>query len=426
MARDGRIEPQLLRAAFATSLLNGLALFDLAVFGFFGAIIGDRFFPFVEPMTSLLLVAATFGVGLLARPLGGLLLGAYADRRGRLPALVVSCWLATLGTAAIALCPTYERVGMAAPLILVAARLLQGFAVGGEIGSAAAFLMEASPPSRRGFLLGCQLAGDGLAPLFGATLSVLLGSTLVPAQLFDWGWRVAFAAGLPLIGVAYCLRRKVQASGAFDMTAARDSQRGPVAQIFRRHRTLLIWATLLMGFRTVPLFEIVNFVPAYSGRVIHEPVSAGFLASALSSVLLITLSPLAGMVIDKLPRRKPLLLGCIGATAIGVYLFFVAMTRAASAALLLTGIASITAPILLGGCAATVLLLEALPRGVRATGYGATYALGAGAFGSTAPLVVTALMKWTANPLSIAWYVAPCCLLSAAAAIAIEERRFGS
>jgi MFS transporter, MHS family, proline/betaine transporter len=420
---NGRIDARLLKAVFATSLLNGLELFDFTVFAFFGAIVGDRFFPFVQPMTSLLLAAATFGVGFLARPLGGLLLGAYADRCGRQPALLLSCWFATLGTAAIALSPTYEQIGIAAPLLVVVSRVLQGLAVGGEIGPAAALAMEAAPPSKRGFVIGCQLAGHGIAPLFGASLGALLSGMLTPTQLFDWGWRVAFAMGLPLIGIAYYLRRKLQEGGISDRTATGDARRRPVAQLFRHHRRIIAMATLLMGFRTVPLYAVVYFLPTYMAHVIHQPMLNGFLASTLSAVLLIALSPAAGIVIDKLPRRKPLLFATACGTAIGVYVLFVAMTPAATAARLLIGIASITALIVLGGCAATVLVLEALPYNVRATGHGSTYGLGAGMFGGTAQLAVAALMKWTANPMSVAWYVVPCCLLSAGAAIAFNERR---
>lgn len=426
MARDRCITPQLLHAVFATSLLNGLALFDLAVFAFFGAMIGDQLFPFTEPMTSLLLAAATFGVGLFARPLGGLLLGAYADRRGRLPALVLSCWLATLGTAMIVLCPTYERIGLAAPLIFVVARLLQGFAVGGEVGVAAAWGIEVAPPSRRGFLLGCQLAGHGLAPILGASLGILLSSALLPAQLFDWGWRLAFAMGLPLIGVAYYLRWKLRARAPFNSIAAQDDQREPVAQTFRHHRAFLLCATMLMGFRTVPHYAIVSLIPQYvGGRSVTGSMGIGLLVPAFAAVLVIVLSPVAGIVIDKLPRRKPLLLVCIGGTAIAGYLLFATVTRSGSAALPLVAIASITALIAFGECAATVLLLEAAPRTERATAYGTSYAIGAGIFGSTAPLAATVLMKSTANPSSVGWYVLVCSLLSAVAAVAVKERRLG-
>lgn len=414
---EARLDTALIKAALATSLVNGLALFDFIVFGFFASMIGDRIFPFTAPMVTPLLAAATLGAGLVARPLGGLVIGAYADRRGRPRALLLSCWLASVGTAMLALCPPYARVGLAAPAIAVVARVLQGIALGGEIGPAAALVMEAAPRRRRAFLLGCQLAGNGLALLAGASLGLLMTKVLTPGQLFAWGWRAALAAGMPLIGAAYYLRRLLPEPPENRRPPA------PLTQLYRAHLGTVAKAALLAGFGTVPLYAVVFFMPAYMVRLINGPDTTGFAATALCAVLVTVLAPIAGLVVDALPRRKPVVLASAAGMAIGAYALLRWMPVAGTTAWLMAGIGLATALATLGGCAATVLVLEALPREVRATGFGTAHALGAAAFGGTVPLVVAGLMKWTADPMSVAWYAVACCIVSAGAALALKECR---
>jgi MFS transporter, MHS family, proline/betaine transporter len=415
----------ILKLVLTTALLNGLELFDFTVFGLFAAIIAGQFFPFANAANAVLLAVGTFGAGFLVRPLGAMMIGAYADRFGRRSALLATCWLATLGTAAIALCPPYATLGIAAPLIVVAARFVQGLAAGGEIGPAAALIMEAAPASRRGYVVGLQLAGNGLAPLLGASVGTLMSSVLSHAQLAAWGWRIAFAVGIPLVLVAYYARRQLFDTDGGYSDRSGDGERtcGPVGELFQHHGRTLFLATLLMCFRTVPLYAIVLYMPTYMSHVIHKPVVTGFFSSAISALLLMLLAPLSGLLIDTLPRRKPLLVATTVASALAVYPLFLLITRVGSAAALLIGVSCMTAIIAIGGCVATVLVLEALPRHVRATGHGTSYALGVALFGSTAQFIVTALIKWTGNPMSIAWYVAPCCLLSVGAALGLRENR---
>jgi MHS family proline/betaine transporter-like MFS transporter len=197
----------------------------------------------------------------------------------------------------------------------------------------------------------------------------------------------------------------------------------PIRELFRHHGRTLVLATLLTCCTTVPLYAVVLYMPNYMSHVIHMPLVTGFLSTAISAVLLIALSPLSGLLIDKMPRRKPLLLAAAVGGALAVYPIFLLITRIGTATALLVGVSCMTAIVALGGCVSAVLVLEALPRHVRATGRGTSYALGAGLFGGTAPLVVTALIKWTGDPVSIAWYVAPCCLLSAGAVLGLKEKR---
>ena len=185
---------------------NAFEWYDFIVFGFFTAIISRLFFPTESQYASLLLTTATFGVGFFMRPVGGVLLGIYADRMGRKAALLLIIVLMTVAIALIAFAPTYAVAGVAAPLIIVVARLLQGFATGGEFASATAFLIESAPPHRRGFYGSWQMVGQGLAVLTGAVLGALLTRVLAPEALDGWGWRVPFLFGLAIGPVGLFIR----------------------------------------------------------------------------------------------------------------------------------------------------------------------------------------------------------------------------
>src|ERR1700744_4204081 len=187
---------ELLKAVVAASLVTGFEMFDFTVYGFFAAMIGEQFFPARDPLTSLLLAVGTFGVGFFMRPLGAMMIGAYADRVGRRAAMVRTTWMMAAGTTALGLCPPFATIGVAAPLIVVAGRSLQGFALGGDLGVAASFVIETAPAARRGYLLSWQFTSQGAAALLGASLGVLLSHTLSSTAFTAWGWRVPFLIGL--------------------------------------------------------------------------------------------------------------------------------------------------------------------------------------------------------------------------------------
>jgi MHS family proline/betaine transporter-like MFS transporter len=419
--------PELLRIVVAASLVNGLEIFDFTVFGFFAAVIGDQFFPTANPMTSLLLAVGTFGVGFFMRPLGATMIGAYADRVGRRAAMTMTTWIMAVGTAAIGFCPPFAQIGVAAQLIVVAGRLLQGLAAGGDVGAAATLVMEAGPVSRRGYLVSWQLASQGVAALLGASLGTLLTGTMTPAGLASWGWRIPFLIGLLVAPAGLYVRRRLPESPMPATSGASGNNEGtPLAELCRHHRMTTFLATLMMLGRTVPVYAIVLYMPSYLSRVMHMPAITGFLCSALSSVLLVVVSPLSGALADRLPRRKPLVLltsGCVALLACPVFLM---ITHAKSALPILFGVGLISALVALGASAGTVMVLEALPARVRASGLSISYATGVALFGGTAQFIVTGLIKWTSKPMSAVWYVAPSCLLSFLAVALFRERQASS
>jgi MHS family proline/betaine transporter-like MFS transporter len=413
---------ELLKTVVAASLVTGLEMFDFTVFGFFAVMIGDRFFPANDPMTSLLWAVGTFGVGFFMRPVGAMIIGAYADRVGRRAAMTRTSWMMALGTAALALCPSFASIGVIAPLVVIAARSLQGFAVGGDIGVAATFVLEAGPVSRRGYLVSWQLASQGAAALLGATLGVLLTSTVSPAALASWGWRIPFLIGLLIAPVGFYVRHRLRDDPIPSNTARHAGT--PLAELCREHGTTILLAMLMMMGQTIPVYAIVYFMPSYATRVMHMPAVIGFLASALSALLLVVIPPLAGRLIDSLPRRKPLALLASGCTALLVYPVFLMITRATSALPILCGVGLISTMVAFGAGAVALLVLEALPARVRASGMAVSHALHVALFGGTAQFIVTALIRWTGDPMSAAWYVAPACVVSFCALMLFKERRF--
>jgi MFS transporter, MHS family, proline/betaine transporter len=194
---------------------NALEWYDFIIFGFLTVVIARLFFPAESQYASLLLTTATFGVGFFMRPVGGILLGLYADHKGRKAALLLIIVLMTAAIAMIGFAPTYAAIGVAAPLIIVLARLLQGFATGGEFASATSFLIESAPAHRRGFYGSWQMVGQGLAVLIGALLGALITRNLAAETLDTWGWRIPFLLGLVIGPVGLFIRRHLQETEAF-------------------------------------------------------------------------------------------------------------------------------------------------------------------------------------------------------------------
>ncbi|MGF6721112.1 MHS family proline/betaine transporter-like MFS transporter [Paraburkholderia sp. GAS41] len=418
--QDNRREVR--KAVIAASLATGLEMFDFTVYGFFAVMIGQQFFPAQDPLTSLLLAVGTFGVGFFMRPLGAMLIGAYADRVGRRAAMVRACWLMAIGTAALALCPSFAAIGVAAPLILVAGRSLQGFAVGGDIGVAASFVMESAPVARRGFLLGWQFTSQGAAALLGASLGLLLSRTMSPDALAEWGWRVPFLVGLLIAPLGLYVRQSLR-DVPLPATRARAA-RTPLAEMFRAHGKTIVLAMLMMMGQTVPVYATVYYMPGYMTRVKHMPAMTGFMVSACSALLLTCIPPLAGLLADRMPRRKPLALFSSGCMTLLVYPVFLMMTHAHDVLPILGGVGLISLLLALGAGATTLLVLEALPVRVRASGTAVSHALDVAIFGGTAQFIVTGLIKWTGNPMSAAWYVTPACAVSFCALLLFKERPF--
>jgi len=285
------------RAVISASIGNALEWFDLVVYGFFAVTISALFFPNHDENTSLLLTLGTFGVSFFMRPLGAVVIGVYADRKGRRAALTLSILLMMVGTLIIALLPTYAAIGVMAPIGIVAARMIQGFSAGGEFGSATAFLAEHAP-SRRGFYSSFQVASQGLTTLLAAGFGAVLTTTLTPDQMQSWGWRVPFLFGLLIGPVAYYIRRHVDETPEFLQAETTET---PLRDTLSHQKERLLLAMGVVIVATVSTY-LVLYMPTYAVKQLGLPPSAAFAATLATGVVQMLFAPLVGHWSDRYGR----------------------------------------------------------------------------------------------------------------------------
>ncbi|MGV2289612.1 MFS transporter [Trinickia sp. YCB016] len=416
------------KVVVAASLGNALEMFDFTVFSFFAVLIGKQFFPVDNGgIVSLLLSLATFGIGFVMRPLGSIVIGNYADKRGRKPALMLTILLMALGTALIGFAPTYAQIGLAAPVLIVLGRLLQGFSAGGEIGASTAFLMESGTADRRGLMVSFQMVSQGAAALCGALAGTLLSNLLEPAALESWGWRVPFIFGLLIAPVGMYIRRhldethtQAEAGHAGEASAPHG---GAFGYVMKHHLREVVLGVLMIVGLTTAMYIVAFYMPSYSVKVLGMPKAGSFLSGCVAGLVMIVVSPLFGNLTDRLPSRKPLIvLGHAGILAL-IYPFFWAVNQYHSLAVMLPGVAILIGFLMVACSPAFLLTLEAFPARARVTGMGVIYAICVTIFGGFAQFIVTWLLHVTDNPLAPAFYMMAASAVSLAATLAFPSRK---
>ncbi len=387
------------RIIWAVAIGNGLITYDFTVYSFSAVIIGKLFFPSGSLLVSLLLSLATFGVGFIMRPLGALLIGNLADRKGRKAGLTLSITLMTLGTGIIAFTPSYASIGWAAPLLMVLARLMQGFAAGGEIGVSTAALMELADKGRRCYLTSWRGTGQGLAALAGALIGACTTALLTSEDMQLWGWRIPFILGMLIGPVGWYLRRQMTER------PTQATYRPSLKSMFTQHPRALWFGILSMAGPSASAYIMVFYMPTYLVTVLHLPPIFSLLCACLASTVIFLGTPLLGAISDRQPRRKPiqylLLTGCI----LLVYPAFLALTHGVGEIASLLIIMGYVALALTNTGPSSVMMLEAFARHHRATGISIIYGLGVATFGGFSPFIVTWLIGVTGNPMAPAWYL---------------------
>lgn len=410
------------KAITAITIGNALEFYDFTVYGFMTSVIGRTFFPSMSPYAQLLLAIAGFGVGFLARPLGGILIGAYADRCGRKKAMGLTITLMAVGCAMIAFAPTPAQVGILAPLIIVAARLIQGFSAGGEVGASTTLLVEYAGRNDRAFMSSWQVASQGLGVMLGALVASILIISLSSESLDSWGWRVPFILGMVIAPVGMYIRRSLHETHAEAGSATGQLRpRAKVRILFSDHWRELVKASLLFVSCTVGIYIVAFYVPTFAAKELRLPVHVGIWAGVVFGGVNFLVAPFAGWLADRW-GRKPLILWSRFMLLILLFPAFswLIADPSPNRLYLIVGVLSffLTSqfPALL------VMLTEIFPRHVRATGLSVVYSTVVAVFSGFSPFVLTWLVHESGNKMAPAWYLLALTVVSTIALFWIADR----
>jgi MHS family citrate/tricarballylate:H+ symporter-like MFS transporter len=402
-----------LRSVLAVGVGNALEFFDFLTFSFFAIPIGHCFFPRSLTSHGLLYSLATFGVGFLTRPLGAVVIGIYGDRTGRRPAMVLSFTLMGAAILGLVLTPSYAQIGIAAPILLVIFRLVQGFALGGEVGPSTAFLVEAAPPHRRGLYVSIQYMTQDVAVVAAGLAGFLLSTWLSPAALDAWGWRIAFLIGLVVVPVGLYMRHHLpETIHDFDRRVTTAEQR-------RVPVRLIVLALVLMMATSIYLYG-VDYITTYAQDSLHMSPTLAFGATVVSGIAAVLADPLSGLLSDRI-GRKPVMIGAVVILVLLLVPAYMAMTALRSVgvvygAIAILGIlqAFLTAP-------ALVAVTESLPKAVRSGSLAIIYAVAISLCGGTTQFAIKALTDLTGSALTPAWYMTGAVLAGGLAMALMQE-----
>lgn len=380
----------------ATTIGNALEFFDFTVFGFFAIVIGKNFFSPLNAQGQLLLSAMTFGVGFLIRPLGGVLIGIYADRAGRRSAMTLTLSLMALGACMVGLAPTYAEIGIAAPCIMIVARLIQGFSAGGEVGPSLVVLLEHSPSGSRAWYTSWQLASQGIGIALGAAFATVLSYALPHDALYDWGWRIPFLCGASILPVGVLIRRRLSELEPTTEPAGQRAPRRPLSTLLSGHGRNLLGGILLLMGGTITAYMVIFFIPTYAVHALKLGETGSYACALASGVLLAVLSPVAGKIADAVGRTLPIVVGRVILIA-SLYPAYAWLSSAPSLSRLFVVIVVLIIPYTLQGSPSVTLIPELFPKSIRVTATGTVYSVAVAVFGGLTQPVALWLTDFTGN-----------------------------
>jgi MFS family permease len=395
---------------------NALEFYDFTVYAAFATWLAKAFFPADNPTVSLLLAVATFGVGFVSRPLGGIVIGAYADRFGRKPAMTMTILLMAIGTGMIGILPTYAQIGVLAPVLLVCARLLQGFSTGGEMGPATAYLLESAPVSRKCFYGSWQLASQNIGSTISGLVGLLLALLITPGATDSWGWRVPFLLGILIAPVGYYIRSNLDET--LNVEEAHGSVREVLADVLFKHWWKVLLCILVISGATITQYFFL-YTATYAINTLHYSPGWAMAANMTNGITGMVFAIVGGLLADRFGVKIVALVPRLIVTLL-LYPALQLIISSGSPLVLVMTMAGLMAFHATSGAAGIVMIPIIFPAVVRTSGLSIAYALGVTIFGGTAQIVFTWIIGATGDKLSWVWYIVALSVVSLLATLAIR------
>jgi MHS family proline/betaine transporter-like MFS transporter len=434
----GPTTSQARRAVTAATVGNVLEWYDFAVYSFLAGIIGKTFFPSGDPSAELLASFAVFGVGFLARPLGGIVIGHIGDVKGRKTALLITIFLMAAGTVLMGLAPSYSSMGVAGPAVILLARLMQGFSAGGEWGGSTAFIVEWAPEGKRGWYGSFQQMSVAAGLLLGSGTAAFLASALSPEAMEAWGWRIPFLLGGLLGPVGLWMRRTMEETPAYvratreemadDGKRARGVPGAPTSSGMpaapEPHFFRLV--ARAMGFTilwTVSYYIFLNYMPSFTERYSRLSRAQSLWSNTVGLVVLVAAIPLWGRLSDRVGRR-PLLLACCAAFLLLPWPVATFLTSGPPFGAIIALQVFMAVVIALFSGTGPAAIAEIFPTRSRSTWMTTGYALAVAIFGGFAPYIATWLIRETGSPIAWVYYVMAAAVVSGVVIYRLEETAF--
>jgi MHS family citrate/tricarballylate:H+ symporter-like MFS transporter len=398
--------PPPLRHILAVVSGNALEFYDFLTYAFFAVYIGATFFPGGDPTAQTLASLATFGAGFLTRPIGAMVIGPMGDRVGRKPAMILTFALMGFAIIGLALTPSYARIGIAAPIIAIAFRLLQGFALGGDVGPTTAYLIEAAPVAHRGFYTSLQAASQRVSTLVSSLIGTFLALTLSAQQLTDWGWRAAMLIGALIVPFGLAIRRNLPETlhAADDAALAPDATKGTLTlrAEWRAQLSNILFGFALLASATIGVY-VQQYMTTYGLTTLHMNAVASFGVSSVTSIVAIGAALLGGSISDRV-GRKPVMLWPGFVALFSIVPVFWLITHVGGVATFYGGLAWVTFWSGVSTGLAIVVTTELLPARIRSGAMATTYAFSISIFGGSTQFIVAWLIARFHVPMMPAYY----------------------
>ncbi len=412
-----------LRQVAAVVVGNGLEFYDFLTYGYFAIYIGRTFFPGASPSTSLLLSLATFGAGFLTRPIGAMIIGPMGDRIGRKPAMMMSFGLMGIAIVGLSLTPSYGQIGVAAPILVLVFRLIQGFALGGEVGPTTAYLIEAAPANRRGFYGSMQYATQDSAILLAGIVGTTLAFLLSAQQLQDWGWRVAMLIGAAIVPFGLMIRSRLPETlhSADDAALAPDattgSLKGPTR--LRPYLALIVFGLMMLTAGTIGSYSI-SYMTTYALNTLHLPATVAFGVIIVGSAFSVPCELLSGWLSDMV-GRKPIMISFGSLLLVSILPAFWAISHYRTTPIFYALVALLNVLSAMATTPIIVTLTESLPKSVRSGAVAMVYAFAISIFGGSTQFTITKLLAVTGDPLAPAYYWTAASVIGLIAMLLVKE-----